>query len=208
MKMNQYWVLLENCYMHYMFFLMVLHWPIHTIFKRSHQMREMVNEKKYFYINSLKSITYILLTVFNYIVLKLRVELSNEKGTISLLFKSTLTHLKFGSSEVHHQVNKKCLKLDFLEKRIIENNSMSLYILLRWATPYFCKIQTPNKHIYRSGIRKIYSKIVLICLKKIVQWIIKKNLKIYCQDHLDKISKNIILQFWLSNRSKYVQVKY
>ena len=61
MKMNQYWVLLENCYMHYMFFLMVLHWPIHTIFKRSCQMREMVNEKKYFCINSLKSITYIFL---------------------------------------------------------------------------------------------------------------------------------------------------
>lgn len=59
MKLNQYWLLLENCYMHYMFFLMVLHWPIHTIFKRSCQMRELVNEKKYFYINSLKSITYI-----------------------------------------------------------------------------------------------------------------------------------------------------
>ena len=59
MKMNQYWLLLENCYMHYMFFLMVLHWPIQTTFKLSCKMRELVNEKKYFYINSLKSITYI-----------------------------------------------------------------------------------------------------------------------------------------------------
>lgn len=61
MKMNQYWLLLENCYMHYMFFLMVLHWPIQTTFKLSCKMRELVNEKKYFYINSLKSITHIFL---------------------------------------------------------------------------------------------------------------------------------------------------